>query len=49
LIRSPGSPRRRKGSGDLEGGSLEREALLEALFWNSQGGGKGKFFFVYLS
>ena len=36
LIRSPGSPRRRKGSGALE---------VQIGVWNSQGGGKDKHFF----
>ena len=36
LIRSPGSPRRRKGSGALK----EEKGV-----WNSQGGGKDKHFF----
>ena len=39
LIRSPGSPRRRKGSGALE---------VQIRVWNSQGGGKDKLFFVYI-
>ena len=43
LIRSPGSPRRRKASGALE---------MEIGVWNSQGRGKDKhlfFFFFFLS
>ena len=40
-MRSPGSPRRRKGSGALK---------AEIKVWNSQGGGKDKrlFFFLYI-
>ena len=38
LIRSPGSLRRRKGSGALK---------EEIGVWNSQGGGKDKHFFVF--
>ena len=37
LLRSPGSPRRRKGSGALK---------VETGVWNSQGRGKGKLFFL---
>ena len=40
LIRSPGSPRRRKGSGALKG---------EIGAWNSQGGGKDKHLFFFFS
>ena len=39
LARSPGSPRRKKGSGALE---------VEIGVWNSQEGEKDNFFFLYI-